>query len=54
MPSMYEPTRPGCPVTMYFTDMGYSLSRLAIMGCVAISRLGGVLLALAWQARFRC
>jgi hypothetical protein len=38
---------------MYVTDMGYSLSRLAIMGCVAISRLGGML-ALAWQARFRC
>jgi hypothetical protein len=39
---------------MYFTDMGYSLSRLAIMGLNRDSRLGGVLLALAWQARFRC
>jgi len=38
---------------MCFTDMGDSLSRLAIMGCVAMSRLGGVL-ALAWQVRFRC
>jgi hypothetical protein len=39
---------------MYVTDMGFSLSRLPIMGCVAMSRLGNVLLALAWQARFRC
>jgi hypothetical protein len=37
---------------MYFIDMGYSLSRLAIMGLYRDSRLGGVLLALAWQARF--
>jgi hypothetical protein len=49
---MYEPTRPGCPATMYLTDMGYSPSRLAIMGCIAIPGWA-VLLTLAWQAGFR-
>jgi hypothetical protein len=40
--------------TMYFTDMGYSLSRLAIMGYIAIPGWAACWLALAWQARFRC
>jgi hypothetical protein len=39
---------------MYFTDMGLLPIAFGHLGLNRDSRLGGVLLALAWQALFRC